>query len=136
MPYRVLDHTADVGIEATADTFPALVAALAAGMFSFIADIEPCPRDRSLSVSVEADSLEDLVVDVLSELLYASEANDVIFCGFEVSRPSDTRLDVEVWGPDAATVTLSGAPVKAVTYHDVEVRSDDDGWYGRVYLDV
>ena len=70
MTYRVLSHTADTGIEASAPTLSALISALATGMFRVMAAVDPCSSDRTVSVKVQANTVEDLVVNVLAEWLY------------------------------------------------------------------
>lgn len=136
LPYTVLSHTADTGIEATADTLPGLLRDLAAGMFGLMARLEPCPSTYLIQVDVESASYEDLVVDVLSELLYHSEIEDLFLCRFEVEATGPTRVRVRARGVANAGVELHGPPIKAVTYHDVAVSETDEGWYGRVYFDV
>ena len=136
LPYTVLSHTADTGIEATADSLSDLVDDLAAGMFGLMANPEPCEPGRLIEVTVEAASHEDLVVDVLSELLYHSEVEDLFLCDFKVEVTGPTSVHVRAGGVDAGSVELTGPPIKAVTYHDVSVRRTDHGWYGRVYFDV
>lgn len=136
MAYRVLSHTADTGIEATAGTFTMLVEALAAGMFDLMSHIDPCPGEREATVEVEADTPEDLVVDALSELLFRSEVDDIMFCEFSAAYSGPTALTITARGADARGLSLGGPPIKAVTYHDLVVRSDDGTWYGRVYFDV
>ena len=59
LPYTVLSHTADTGIEATADSLSDLVDDLATGMFGLMASLEPCRPDRLIEASVEAVSYED-----------------------------------------------------------------------------
>ncbi len=136
LPYTVLSHTADTGIEATADSLSDLVHDLATGMFGLMANLEPCRPHRLIEVSVEAASYEDLVVDVLSELLYRSEVEDLFLCDFEVEVTGPTSVHVRAGGVDAASVELTGPPIKAVTYHDITVSGTDHGWYARVYFDV
>lgn len=84
-PYKVLSQTADTGIEATAASISGLIAELATGMFELMAPVTPCPHDIPIEVEVNAPTLEDLVVELLSELLYESEAQDLILCGFETT---------------------------------------------------
>lgn len=136
MPYRLLAHTADIGVEATAPSFPELLEQLATGMFASIVEVEPCLTDRETTVFVEAGTVEELVVDLLSELLYRSEVEEVIFCRFQASQPEEGRVVVTAHGVDARALSLDGAPIKAVTYHDLEVTRSGDDWYGRVYFDV
>ena len=137
MSYRVLSHTADTGIEATGDSLPSLVVELATGMFSLVATIEPSAAVRWTKVRVESATLEDLVVDTLSELVYLSEIEDLVFCAFRVdSSPGALAITVEAGGVPVAAVEPSGPPIKAVTYHRLVVEEREHGWYGRVYFDV
>ena len=136
MSVRVLSHTADSGIEATATTFGALVAELLRGMFSLIASPERCDASRWIAAHVESASREDLVVDVLSEVLYHSEVEDLLFCEFEVEvDPGGGFADVRAGGIPYDSVDVSGPPIKAVTYHDLVVEQRAE-WFARVYFDV
>jgi SHS2 domain-containing protein len=137
MSYRVLSHTADTGIEATGDSLSSLVTELATGMFSLVATIEPSAAVRWAQVRVESATPEDLVVDTLSELVYLSEIEDLVFCAFKVdSSRGPLAISVEAGGVPVAAVEPSGPPIKAVTYHRLVVEEREDGWYGRVYFDV
>ena len=137
MPYRVLSHTADTGIEATGDSLASLIEELATGMFGLVATIEPMAAERWTKFSVESPSLEDLVVDTLSELVYLSETEDLVFCAFSVDlSPGALAVTMEAGGVPVAAVEPSGPPIKAVTYHRLVVEEREDGWYGRVYFDV
>jgi len=137
VPFTVLSHTADSGIEARASTLPGLIRELAVGMFSLVADPDPCLPDRLIEFEIAAPSAPDLVVDVLAELLSRAEAAAIVVCEVEVDR-GDRPLEVAIraGGVPAETVELVGPPIKGVTYHELVVREDDNGWYGRVYLDV
>ena len=137
MPYRELAHTADTGLEATADSFASLISELATGMFSLMAPLDPTAAERWIAVRVEAPTVEDLAVDTLSLLLYNSEVEDTIFCSFEVEKEPDTlAIRVRAGGVPAAGVDLVGPPIKAVTYHKLLIEERGNGWYGRVYFDV
>lgn len=137
VPYRVLSHTADTGIEATGDSLASLIEELATGMFSLVATIEPSTAERWTKFNVESATLEDLVVDTLSELVYESEVEDLIFCVFRVDMSAGGHgVTMEAGGVPVAVVEPSGPPIKAVTYHRLVVEERKDGWYGRVYFDV
>lgn len=131
-----LPHTADTGLEATAPDLAGLITELVLGMFELMGDIDPCPGGREDSVEIRAATTEDLVVDCLSELLYISETEDTHFCRVEVETVEDLHLVMRLWGVPASSVEPTGPPIKAVTYHQLEVTEGDRGWYGRVYFDV
>jgi SHS2 domain-containing protein len=135
--YRVLSHTADTGIEATADSLAGLIAVLAVGMYRLMAGTEPFPARRWIELRVESATIEDLVVDTLSELLYHSETEDLVFCDVRVDlEPGGSTANVEAGGVPTDAIEPAGPPIKAVTYHDLAVERRADGWYGRVYFDV
>ncbi|MBW3666668.1 MAG: archease [Actinobacteria bacterium] len=135
MPYEILSHTADTGIEATSPTLTRLIADLATGMFALMA--EPA-RSGDVEVRVEASAAtpEDLVVDLLSELLYQSEIDDVHLSGFDVEAMGELEFAVKARGVPLSEIDLTGPPIKAVTYHQVSVEETGDGWRARVYFDV
>lgn len=137
MAHRVLDHTADTGIEAEAESLPRLVEELATAMFGLVAPVNPEAARHWVEVAVSSPSLEDLVVDILSELLYRSEVDGVTFGAFRAAVPAAGHsATIEAGGVPTEEIDPTGPPIKAVTYHNLVVRALDDGWYGRVYLDV
>jgi SHS2 domain-containing protein len=131
-----LAHTADTGLEATAPDLAGLITELALGMFELMGEIEPCPGGREQRAEVRATTAEDLVVDCLSELLYLSETEDVHFCLVEAEQTGEWAVVMHIRGVPTKSVVPTGPPIKAVTYHRLEVARRSEGWYGRVYFDV
>lgn len=123
-------------MEATASTFPELVAELARGMFALMATVDPCPDDHPLEVTIPGGPREDMVFDALAELLYRAEVEDLILCDIESEELSDGTLRISARGVSTRSVELTGPPVKAVTYHDLTVKHAEGEWFGRVILDV
>jgi len=136
--YRVLSHTADTGIEASAATFEAVVAATAVGMFDLMYDLANVTPSSEIVAAVSLiDELEEVIVDALSELLYLAEADDLLFTNVTVARSGDTQLRLVAAAAPTAGVELRGPPVKAVTYHDLlVVEVEPDRWKARVYFDT
>ena len=97
---------------------------------------EPGAAKQVITADVDAATKEDLVVDLLSELLYQSEVEDLFFCSFEVEATGPTGARIAATGVSNTAIDLAGPPIKAVTYYDVAVAETDVGWYGRVYFDV
>lgn len=135
MPHRVLSHTADTGIEATAATLPGLIDELASGMFGLMAELGATAAEQWTRTTVSSGSISELVVDVLSELLWLSETRDLIFCTFEAS-VDGLAATIDAGGVPLEQVTVTGPPIKAVTYHGLAVEHRGAEWYGRVYFDV
>lgn len=138
MSHRILSHTADTGIEASASGFEDLIVELATGMFESMATV--MPRSSSEAVVIEVDvsgsTPDQIVIDALSELLYASEVGDLFLCDFAARRVGRHDLEVRANGVPFSSVEPTGPPIKAVTYHDLRVEERDGTWHGRVYFDV
>ena len=135
MSYRVLAHTADTGIEVEGETLEDLLVNAAHGMFALMYEpVEASPVAIDFAVSEEG--LEELFVQWLSELLFLSESREVAFNRFEVHELSEQRVVGEASGIPYASARLIGPPIKAVTYHQLELGETADGWRARVIFDV
>ena len=135
--YTVISHTADIGIAVDADTLPEMLAWACRGMFELMYDLDALTPDVEFEIVVEAAGIEELLVDVLSEVLYRSEAGDLVPCTFTVGEASAMRARLTVGAVRMRPGLLCGAPIKAVTYHDLEVGQRSSGaWAARVIFDV
>ncbi len=134
--FEVLDHTADTGISATAGTLEELVETMATGMFSLMAQVSPCSTAHTVEFEVGATPREDLVYECLSELLYLAETEDLMFCAFQVRATGSDSFTVTAGGVPIGQIGLTGPPIKAVTYHQMEIREAGGLWHGKVYFDV
>jgi SHS2 domain-containing protein len=137
--FRALEHTADRSIEAWGPNLRELFRAAAEGMFSESANCAQIASEQEWSIQVEADSLADLLHTWLSELLWISERDEAAVCRVEVEsvQESPCRARGRAWGgapPKDSPHT--GAPVKAVTYHDLCVWRDKGMWRARLVFDV
>lgn len=136
-PYRVLSHTADTGIEADAESLASLISVLSLGMFELMAPCQGQGDLRWVGFEVVSPTVDDLLVDTLSELLYHSETADLVFCDVRVDVDHDAlAATVTAGGVPVDSVEATGPPVKAVTYHDLVIAPTANGWHGRVYFDV
>ena len=118
MPYRVLDHTGDYMVEVAAEGKPELFSEAARALFDIVTDLETVEPRESVSVSVEAQSSEELLVSWLTELLFLYETERWLFSRFEPRLVNDHRLEAEAWGekldPERHPIDRE---VKGVTYH-------------------
>jgi SHS2 domain-containing protein len=133
VPYRILEHTADVGIEATAPDIPTLFSEAVRATAAVILDADPPAEGDEAPVAVEADDIETLLAELLSEALWRFESEGAL----------PVAADLEVSQTTAAgrfrvirDVNVGGPAIKAVTYHQLSVERVGDGWRARVYFDV
>lgn len=136
--YRVLEHTADVGIVARGSTLEETFANAAEGMFSLITELRSVRDAQRRAISVSAPDVEALLVRFLNEANYVYETQHFLFRRFEVGGPvAESKLVATGYGEpfDPARHHVK-VVVKAATYHDLEVRRKGELWRARVILDV
>ncbi len=128
-------HTAEVGLRARAETPETLFACLAHAMFLLTgARTNDNFPGREHTVTIRADDVESLLVDWLSELLYLHEVTGDVFTACEITRWAPTELSgIAVGRPSTTPFTTH---IKAVTYHDLSVQHDEDGWLAQVVFDI
>lgn len=135
--FVVLSHTADTGIEVTADSLRELFEWAAFGMFSTMFDVASCIPERHITVAATGTRTDEMLVDILADLLFISEAEDVVPCSFQVGEIWPTEVDLSAGVTPVRPELLLGPPIKAVTYHDLDVSERTDGtWIARVVFDV
>ncbi|MEK6237178.1 MAG: archease [Planctomycetales bacterium] len=135
--HELFDHTADVGIRATAATLDELFSEAAKGLFSVIvenpADGQPT-ETREFQLE-EADTAF-LLFDWLNELLYVFESEHLILSRFEC-RLQDDKLTATAHGePLDEQRHRLGNEVKAITYHELKVQQRDSDWLAEIIVDI
>lgn len=133
MAYRILEHTADIGIEATAPDIPTLFSEAVRATAAVVLDAEPPAAYDRVAVSAEADDVAALLAEVLQEALWRFESQGwlPVAAELEVS-PTTAAGTFEV----VKDVTPDGPAIKAVTYHQLTVERTTDGWRAQAYFDV
>lgn len=130
--YREIEHTADWALQVWAPDLNILFEQSALGMFALAdTELEPSPR-LSRSLQLEALDNESLLVAFLNELLFFGEAENLGFDSFEVNVQGH-QLTSQLTG--AAFVTRK-KEIKAVTYHNLEIKSSPDGLEVQLVFDV
>ena len=135
--FEILEHTADKGIRAYGATFEELCENAACGMFSLMAEIEKHEPVLSRTIEVSAAEPAEMLRAWLGELLYQFEVDHILFTDFEITEVREGRLTGIARGlPFDQQVEWLGAPVKAVTHHDLYAHRTDDRWEAQIIFDV
>lgn len=133
---RIVEHTADTGIEVEGSNLEECFARAAAGMFACFTG-GGGDSGRTLDIEVVADSREELLVAWLEELLYHAEVAGLVLDTFEVFEVGPPTLRARVGGrPLRPDDEPAGPAVKAVTRHQLAVERAGDRWRARVLFDV
>ncbi len=132
--FEVVEHTADWSLRVRGADLTALMTSAAYGMGTLlVSNLEDIATNEARHVVVDGFDRESVLVEWLSELAYLAERDGLVFREFEVHEMS----------PELASITARGghAPqlnkhIKAVTYHNLEVRETAGGLEVEIVFDV
>lgn len=135
--FEILNHTADIGIIVHGANLKTLFENAGEAFFHLITDLRKVRRRIERRVNLGGESLDRLMVDWLSELLYLHDVENLLFKGFKVDAAGEDGLKARVKGePFQEGVHVIKTEVKAVTYHQIEVRRENGRWRAQVILDL
>lgn len=135
--FTILDHPADLGIEATGSTLSEAFSFAAKGLISVILDAGRAEARDEVAVSLNASDIQHLLVRWLGEVLYLYDGRRFVGIDFHIHSLTPTRLDATVSGePFDSSKHEARLDVKAVTYHQLLVELDERGARVRVFLDI
>jgi len=130
---------ADCAVEIEGDDLDDLFATAARALAEVMVDPATVPATVERSLELTAPSLDLLLYDWLSELIYVKDSEQLVFPGVEVhvTEGSPSRLTARLAGGpiDRATTALR-ADAKAVTFHQFALEPRARGWRARVVIDI
>ncbi len=136
MSYELREHTADIAVEASGETFAAVASAVADGLAAAMCESVPAAGDR-FELSVTAESREALLFEYLDELIYERDVRSVLPVDNEATitkGDGDWTIEGSARGVPLSAVTAR--EIKAVTYSEMAVEERDGEWYAYVVFDV
>jgi len=126
------EHTADWELEVWAPDLGGLFEQAALGMHALCgARLAEAPR-LSRTFDISGDSPEALLVHFLSDLLYLAEQEGMGFNQFQIEVEGN-RLRATANG---GLLTSIGKEIKAVTFHNLEIKRSERGLEACIVFDV
>jgi SHS2 domain-containing protein len=135
--YTLLNHTADLRVRVFGNDPADLFTNAGLALFDLIAGPLPRSADQWLPLTVSADDRADLLINFLRELLYLWTGEDKLVSMVRIETISETGIEARVGFVDY----LPGShavwhEIKAVTYHQIEVKRTPSGWQATVVFDI
>lgn len=132
--FEIVEHTADWSIRVWGADLAQLLVNAARGMASLLApELYRLTFDEERLIEVEAFDRESMLVEWLGELAYFAERDGTVFGEFEVHLASPQLTRVTARGTRPPQLEKH---IKAVTYHNLEVRETAMGLEAEVVFDV
>ena len=134
--YRILEHTADMGIEAAGETLDELLVQAARGLMEIISGAEALPREER-TVEVTAGEVGEILVNWLNEILFLFDSGGFFPAEFVIEQATENRIRARILGEPFDPVRHPiDREIKAATYHQLRLERGEEGWTARVYLDL
>lgn len=140
-PFELIDHTADIGIKVWGPTLTELFENAAKGMFHIIS----CGKGpsggerikRKLELRNNTDAMEELLVIWLSEILYIFNKEKICLDSFKITGLNNAKLNAEIEGSNIDLYQSNNyTEIKAVTFHNLKIDEDVNGFSCTVIFDV
>ena len=137
-PYEYLEHTADMGLLVRGKSLSELLTHAAQGLFETIAVVDTIDETETIEIHLTAESVEELFVTWLDELIFQHETKEIFFKRAAVQQCSETEISATVYGEPANFDKHEVyTEIKSVTYHQLEVLQKSDGsWRAQVIFDL
>jgi SHS2 domain-containing protein len=136
---ETFEHTADLGLRLFAADLPDLFRTAGEALFDVVAanrgEIQVVATE---SVSLSAETTEDLLFKWLNELIFLSETQHRLYTQFDVVLDATgCQLEATIGGePIDRGRHVLDHEVKAATRHGLSLRSEQGGWVAEVILDI
>ena len=135
--FEVLDHTADIGLIVYGEDLQSLFENAGQAFFHLITDLKKVRLRTEKRIEIGKESLERLMVDWLTELLYLHEVENLLFKKFRIESVGEEGLRARAKGEVFQEgIHVIKTEVKAVTYHQIEVRKEKEGWRAQIIFDL
>ena len=135
--YELFDHTADMGIRIRAGTLSELLAPAGEALYAVIGDVKAGAESEPMSIDLSGEDPAGLLRDYLAEVLTLFDRDARMVTLADVASFTENHL--------AATVQTAKIDkrhsalhreVKAITYHELDIRSIAGGLEATLIVDI
>lgn len=137
MAYSLIDHKADLGIIVSGADEKRLFANTAGAMFDLITDTDRLKGRERRHLQISGCDWPDLMVAWLRELLYLWNGEQKLLKQVRIVSLNEKEIQAAVtldsYSPDRHIIKQE---IKAVTYHQIDVRKEADQWRAQIIFDV
>jgi len=135
--YHLIDHTADFGIQVFGTDSRELFTNAALALFDVITEMDELNGDDSCDITSSGEDWSDLMINWLREILYLWNGREMLVKSVQVLSLSEhnisARIYFDAYLPDRHTIKTE---IKAVTYHQIQVKRSPSGWKAQIIFDI
>ena len=135
--YNLIDHTADFGIQVFGSDSQELFANAALALFDVITEMDVLTGRDSIKITASGEDWSDLMINWLREILYLWNGKEMLVKSVQILSLSENNISAKIYFdaymPDRHTIKTE---IKAVTYHQIQVKSSPSGWEAQIIFDI
>jgi SHS2 domain-containing protein len=136
-----IEHTADTGMQVTGSTLEELFANAAFSMISVLYSRVPDRGEMEKKIELQESALQELMVRWLSEINYLLTVHHLLLAEIPDLHLSRNRkayhLKATIQGMDSTKYEeYVKTEIKAVTYHQLSINKDENGYRCRIIFDI
>lgn len=131
-----MPHTADVILEAWGADFTACCEQAVAALVGIYADADAAKTVRTLSVNIEADTDEALLLDLLEEVIFILDTAGDIPVAAAVRTSDGGGFDVDLRLCALESIESTGSVPKAIARSELAIERTEDRVLCRFLVDV
>jgi SHS2 domain-containing protein len=125
--YRLIDHTADIAIEVTADDLMSLFLNCGYALFDILYETSGVRSQKSYKIKAKGSTKEELLINFLRELFFKIEIYNVILKEIHIEELTKDEIVATAFGEEYKEDRHKlKKEIKAVTYHNVKIEKKDD----------
>jgi SHS2 domain-containing protein len=135
MSYEELDHTADIRLRVRSPSPDLLFAETALAMMKIVYG-ESRPGEVRRTIELSAGNTENLLLDFLSEVLFLSEVEYIVFSSATVHITGNSLRALVTGEPFDPERHRGGTEIKGISYSGLRIVKEDEGYVLDILFDV
>jgi SHS2 domain-containing protein len=135
MKYKFLKHTADIKFQAFGKNVEEVFENSALALKEIICGKIKVKNSLKKKIKISGKDFESLLYKFLEEIIYFLEGEKFVISKIEKIEIKNMKLTAEIFGDKTANYNFTNK-VKAVTYNDMFVKSENEKWISQVVIDV
>jgi SHS2 domain-containing protein len=135
--YRLINHTADLGIQVFGSDSQSLFTNAALALFDVITETDVLKGRDSCNITASGEDWSDLMINWLREILYLWNGREMLVKSVQILSLSENKISAKIY----FDIYMPGlhiikTEIKAVTYHQIQVKSSPSGWEAQIIFDI
>ncbi len=135
MRYKYLEHTADAKFKAFGKSLEEAFINAAYATFNIITETDKVKSVKEFNIEVESKRELSLLYDFLEELLFLLDTEGFVLSEVKSLSIDGSKLKAKVVGDNFKNCSVHGN-IKSVTYSDMEIVKNDNGYELTVVVDI